>query len=75
MRNIWPKNPTPSPVAIGQFAGNSEDGFSFFRDGQFYDAPNTLVAPATGTPVLALDFGSGQHLCLDFGGFYAQAPS
>lgn len=74
MRSIWNRNPVPSPVAIGQFAGNPDDGYSFYRDGQYYDQPNTVVAPATGAPVLALDFGSGQHLCLDFGGFYAKAP-
>lgn len=74
MKSIWNKRPTPSPVSIGQFAGNSEDGFSIFRNGAYYASPNSLVPPAVGVPALSLDFGFGQSLTLDFGGFYSVAP-
>ena len=73
MRSIWNRQPTPSPVAVGQFTGNEEDGYSFFRDGAYY-APNSLKGPSPGVPALALDFGFGQALVLEFGGFHAVGP-
>jgi hypothetical protein len=74
MKSIWNKRPTPSPISVGQFSGNSEDGYQMFRNGGYYASQNSLVAPALGVPALSLEFGFGQSLTLDFGGFYAAAP-
>jgi hypothetical protein len=75
MRSPWKRTATPSPISVGQFSGNAEDGWSLFQFGAYYQQPNSLAPPAVGTPVLSLDFGFGSgRLTLDFGGFHALAP-
>lgn len=75
MRKPWTRSATPSPLAVGQFSGNSEDGFSLYQFGAYYQRPNSLAPPSTGASVLSLDFGFGQgSLALDFGGFHSVPP-
>jgi hypothetical protein len=75
VRKPWTQNATPSPISVGRFSGNAEDGWSLFQHGAYYSAPNSLVSPARGTSVLSLEFGSGQRLSLDFGGFHSLGPA
>jgi hypothetical protein len=74
MRSPWKRGATPSPISVGQFSGNSEDGWALFQQGAYYQQPNSLVPPSVGSSVLTLDFGFGGRLSLDFGGFHSLAP-
>lgn len=75
MRSIWNRKPTPSPIAVGEFVGNEEDGYQLYRNGAYYAAPNSLLGPAPGVAALSLDFGFGQSVVLEFGGFRSAPPA
>lgn len=74
MRGPWNRQPTPSPVSMGVWTGNEDDGYQVFRNGAYYTQPNSLLGPTPGMATLSLDFGFGQSLSLDFGGFHAAQP-
>lgn len=72
MRNNWRQQATPSPVSMGVWTKDDNDQYAIFRNGAYYRSPNSLLVPSPGAAMLSLDFGFGQSLSLDFGGFYAQ---
>lgn len=75
MRKAFLQTATPSPITVGRFSGNSEDGWSLFQFGAYYANPNSAVPPSVGTSVLSLNFGFGQgQVSLDFGGFHSLGP-
>ena len=73
MRSLWNRRPTQSPITVGQFVEDpgTPGEFQLYQNGAYYSKPNSLQAPAVGIPALSLDFGFGQQVTLDFGGFMA----
>lgn len=70
MKNPWRRQPTPSPVSVGVWT----DEQKIYKNGAYYSQPDSILGPTPGAPSLSLDFGFGQSLNLDFGGFHAVAP-
>ena len=67
--NPWTRKPTPSPVSVGVWTGDK-----IFKNGAYYEQPDSILGPNPGVPSLSLNFGFGQSLNLDFGGFHAVSP-
>ena len=65
MRNPWIRKQTPSPISVGVW-----DEDRIWKNNAYYDQPDSVIGPTPGVPSLSLDFGFGQSLNLEFGGFH-----